>query len=125
MALKFNTSVAKGLKLKVRKFWGLIPTFVEVTGKKLVLGGAGGGLFASPIRNKVKGSFKADVGKNPVKRININKSLEIFSTKNITQMTFLTCNNIFVICDFLKDALKSSPNSVGTCRLFASSLSNY
>ena len=29
--LKFYISVAKGLKLKVRKFWGLIPTFVEVT----------------------------------------------------------------------------------------------
>ena len=39
--LKFYTSVAKGLKLKVRKFWELIPTFVEVTGKKLV-----GGPFA-------------------------------------------------------------------------------
>ena len=25
--LKFYTSVAKGLKLVVRKFWGLIPTF--------------------------------------------------------------------------------------------------
>ena len=34
--LKFYTSVAKGLKLKVRKFWGLIPMFVEVTGEKLV-----------------------------------------------------------------------------------------
>ena len=34
--LKFYTSVAKGLKLKVRKFLGLIPTFVEVTGEKLV-----------------------------------------------------------------------------------------
>ena len=34
--LKSYTSVAKGLKLKVRKFWGLIPTFVEVTGEKLV-----------------------------------------------------------------------------------------
>ena len=30
--LKFYTSVAKGLKLKVRKFWGPNPTFVEVTG---------------------------------------------------------------------------------------------
>ena len=30
MALKFHTSVAKGLKLKVRKFWRLIPTVVEV-----------------------------------------------------------------------------------------------
>ena len=36
--LKFYTSVAKRLKLKVRTFWGLIPTFAEVTGKKLVEG---------------------------------------------------------------------------------------
>ena len=42
--LKFYTSVEKGLKLKVRKFWGIIPTFVEVTGEKLI----GGGLFAHP-----------------------------------------------------------------------------
>ena len=41
--LKFNTSVAKGLKLKVRKFWELIPTFVEITGEKLV-----GGPFCTP-----------------------------------------------------------------------------
>ena len=34
--LKFYTSLSKGLNLKVRKFWGLIPTFVEVTGEKLV-----------------------------------------------------------------------------------------
>ena len=34
--LKFYVSEAKGLKLKVRKFWGLIPSFVEVTRKKLV-----------------------------------------------------------------------------------------
>ena len=34
--MKFYTSVAKGLKLKVRKFLGLIPMFVEVTGEKLV-----------------------------------------------------------------------------------------
>ena len=30
MVFKFYASVAKGLKLKVRKFWGLIPTFSEV-----------------------------------------------------------------------------------------------
>ena len=29
--MKFYTIVAKGLKLKVRKFWGTIPTFAEVT----------------------------------------------------------------------------------------------
>ena len=43
MNLKFFTSVAKGLKLKVRKFQGLVPTFVEVTGQKLV-----GGPFWDP-----------------------------------------------------------------------------
>ena len=32
--LKIHTSEAKGLKLKVKNFWGLIPTFVEVTGEK-------------------------------------------------------------------------------------------
>ena len=48
--LKFYTSVENGLKLKVRKFWWLIPTFVEVTGEKLV----GGDLFALPILNRVK-----------------------------------------------------------------------
>ena len=34
----------KGLILKVRKSWGLIPTFVEVTGEKLV-----GGPFCLPL----------------------------------------------------------------------------
>ena len=58
MALKFYTSVAKGLKLKVRKFWELTPIFVEITGEKLV-GGAGGGegeggLCGPPILNRVK-----------------------------------------------------------------------
>ena len=38
MALKFYTSLVKGLKLKFRKFWGLLLTFVEVTREKLVEG---------------------------------------------------------------------------------------
>ena len=42
MALAFYKSVAKRLKLKVKKFLGFIPTFGEVTGEKLV-----GGLFAA------------------------------------------------------------------------------
>ena len=41
--LKLYTSVTKGLKLKFRKFLGLISTFIEVTVKKLV-----GGPFAPP-----------------------------------------------------------------------------
>ena len=32
------------VETKIRKFWGLIPMFVEVTGEKLV----GKGLFALP-----------------------------------------------------------------------------
>ena len=48
MTLKFYTSVAKELKLKLRNFGGLRLTFVEVTGEKLAVGG---GLFASsPLR---------------------------------------------------------------------------
>ena len=41
--LKFCTTVEKGLKLKVRKFWGPNLTFVEVTREKLI-----GGLFCPP-----------------------------------------------------------------------------
>ena len=36
LALKFYTGVAKDLTLKIRMFWGLIPTSLEVTGEKLV-----------------------------------------------------------------------------------------
>ena len=36
MTLKFYTSVTKGLKLKVTKFYGLTPTFVEITWESLV-----------------------------------------------------------------------------------------
>ena len=34
MALKFYANVEKGSKLKVRKFWGLVLTFVEVAESK-------------------------------------------------------------------------------------------
>ena len=43
IALKFYTRVAKGLKLKVKKFWELIPTFAEVTREKPIAGAGGGG----------------------------------------------------------------------------------
>ena len=48
--LKFCTSQAKELKLKIRTFWGPNPTFVEVIGEKQV----GGPFLASPILNRVK-----------------------------------------------------------------------
>ena len=47
MILKFCTSVAKGLKLKVRKFLRLIFMFVEVTWEKLVVE-KGRGAFCLP-----------------------------------------------------------------------------
>ena len=34
MALKLYTNVAKGLNLKVRKFWGLVLMFIDLAGKK-------------------------------------------------------------------------------------------
>ena len=52
LALRTNL---KFLKLKVRKFWSLILTFVEVTGEKLV-----GGAFLIPLHrilNRVKNIF--------------------------------------------------------------------
>ena len=49
MTFKFYTSVAIGLKLTIRKFWRLIPSFVEVTGGKLV----GGLFFPHPELNRV------------------------------------------------------------------------
>ena len=42
--LTFYISVAKGLKLKVRNFWMLIPTFAGVTEEKLVGGKEAGGI---------------------------------------------------------------------------------
>ena len=48
MVLKFYASVAKVLKLKVRKLRGLILMFVEVSGEKQVGKGKGGGGFLSP-----------------------------------------------------------------------------
>ena len=47
--------MAKGLKLKVRKIWGLIPTFAEVKEENLV--GGGGFLPPPPILNRVKRVF--------------------------------------------------------------------
>ena len=72
--LKFYASVTKGLKLKVRKFWGLIPSFVEVTGEKLVKG-----TFLPPLPpshvNRANGIQKAE---------NVGEDLNI-PTKIITE----------------------------------------
>ena len=69
MALKFYTSVAKVLKVKVKKLLRLIPMLVEVTREKLV-----GGFFAPPpflpTLNRVKeATVKNDLSKK--KKCNI------------------------------------------------------
>ena len=45
MNLEFYTSVGKGFKVKIRQFYGLALTVIEVTGEKVV---GWGGLFGSP-----------------------------------------------------------------------------
>ena len=50
------TKVAKGLKLKVRKWWGLIATFVEIKGEKLVEGAR---FPPPPIQNRVNLKLKS------------------------------------------------------------------
>lgn len=53
MTFTFYTSVAKRLKLKLRKFLGLIiPTFLEVTEENLVEG-----TFGFPILNRINGNY--------------------------------------------------------------------
>ena len=36
MVFKFYSIDAKGLKVKVRKFWGLVPAFGQVTEEKMI-----------------------------------------------------------------------------------------
>ena len=58
IALKFYTSVAKTLKIKVRKFSGEVSTFVKVRGEKRVVGLKLGSLFRY-IKNFWKSGIKA------------------------------------------------------------------
>ena len=78
-SFKFYTRVAKGLKLKVTKFLGLIPTFVKVTGENLV----GGSFCPSPphILNRVLKNLRFLQEKVKSKHI---KNFEYFP-KNMTR----------------------------------------
>ena len=49
--LKFYSSVAKGLRLKVRMFWGLIPRFEKIAVEKME--GTGGGFALRPHSSSV------------------------------------------------------------------------
>ena len=76
--MKFYASVAKGLKLKVRRFLALIPTIAEVTEEKLV-----GGAFLPPILNRA----------NILNICNCYKSNEI--VKIVTKKKILWKINLF------------------------------
>ena len=56
--LKFYISVVKGLKLKVRKFLELIPTFGEVTKEKLVVPAFSSFAFSANSCNNFSSIFK-------------------------------------------------------------------
>ena len=72
MNLKFYTNLAKGLKLKTRRFWGLVPMFVEVRGEKT----SRGGLFSLSI-------FLRELGfSNFVDLLNISSSENYQGTHN-------------------------------------------
>ena len=59
VTLKFYTSVAKELKLKSRKFWRISPTFVEVTGEKVV-----GGPFCTQPHYEAPGDLNVEITKD-------------------------------------------------------------
>ena len=74
ITLKFYTSVSKEFKQKVRIFWGLIPTFVEITWEKLL-----GDSPSTPILNmfKVKLAQEARVNQFLIQTVENNEIFEI------------------------------------------------
>ena len=97
--MKFDAIVAKESKLKVRKFWGLIPTFVEITGEKL----AGGTLFApspTPHRNRVNAEINEVKDKTPnVNNLATTIALAVVENKipNVSNLFRKTDHNAKVI----------------------------
>ena len=84
--MKLYTNVAKGLKLKVRNILGLIPTFLVVTGGKLLRGA----FFVSQF-----GIFFRNVFKNrKLKTIKIKLKLKFMKIQISTQNTKTICKNV-------------------------------
>ena len=90
---KFYTIVEKGLKLKVRKFRGLISAFVEVAGEKLIVG-----LFAPPavIMNRVKQHSRNNSLKELRKLFLCPPQKIGESTTKILKLLFFTINLDFI-----------------------------
>ena len=79
IALKLNINVAKGLKLKVRKFWVLSLTFLEVTGEKLV-----GDLFGPFLLKRVNIDTYSFIGPKQSSRLlwNLNRHVKVVRNIN-------------------------------------------
>ena len=95
MTLEFYASVAKGLKLKVRKFWGLIPTFVEVTVENLAEG-----LFCPPswVGLKVKTKLSACAGPAALRQLNPIHKREQKILRKKNRKKFEICYYSLEIC---------------------------
>ena len=103
MTLKFHMGAAKGLKLKVRKFWKLFSMFVEITGEKLVERGP------SWIRIKNIFSNTASSNSSATQIGSINSCL-----KNFLVLAFFSDVNVkvtFLQCPFKLDTFFNSHNS--------------
>ena len=118
--LKFYPSLSKGLKLKVRKFWGLIPTFVEVIRKELVAGWeGGGGLFGPlPILNRLKGSLRE---KNNLKESQ-NKIIHVETLESAVRVKDKVLKNLKLSHDKFNEKVKERtfklrPNAKSTDKL--------
>ena len=83
MALKFYSDVTKGLKLKVKMFRRLVPTIIEVTGKKLV--GWGASLHPPPILNRVNTQW-INFRKMPYSLKQMQKNMSNKTRKGQTKM---------------------------------------
>ena len=96
--LNFYTSVAKGLKLKVRKFLGLILTFVEVPGEKLV---------DPPNLNRVKTPIAVDNGV-VFKNVKIAVPLKYLSNFwRLLEMPLINCK-MYLELNWTKDCVMSN-----------------
>ena len=100
--MKFHASVTKVLKLKVRNFLGLVLTFVEVTGEKLV---GAGGLFAPSLPSPplILNRVKALKYFSKVKNIIIHKA-----NKGKVVMILNKCPHLSAIEEILHDIAKIS-----------------
>ena len=85
MTLKFNISVAKGFKIKVSIFLGLVHSFVEVAGEKLVWGK--GGLFGFP-PSWTGLRILTIVSRGPLHSLEVS-----FFLKHNTEVSRNTCSN--------------------------------